>query len=169
MVADQPETAARADIKPPRRFFPTWLGFALPALIVVGLMALMAALASPSAPRGSMDEADPAQVAALQNVWGIRVTLVAITGGGGMVDLRFQVIDPDKAIGLLDPENFPALIDEASGQALTKTAGHGGHAKGFKAGRTAYLLYENTGRRLRSGSRVTLQIGDVIVENVLVR
>lgn len=143
------------------------LGLAL--VLALLMLALTRPPAPPSAPVGSLDEADLAQVAAVQETWGIRITLVAITGGGGMVDLRFQVIDPDKALGLLDPENFPALIDETSEQALTKTAGHGGHSKSFKAGRTAYLLYENTGRLLRPGSRVTLQIGDVIVENVFVR
>jgi hypothetical protein len=151
-----------------------WLDWRLLVLLTtlaLGLIGLTLVFAPQPPPpiTSSLDQVDPAQVAALQLAWGIRFTNVVLTGDDGIVDVRFQVIDPDKAIGLLDEENFPVLIDEASGQTLSKTAGHGGHTKGFKAGRTTYLLYENTGRLLRPGSRVTIRIGDVALENVLVR
>jgi hypothetical protein len=171
MVADQPETArARADIRSPK-LFTGWMHFTLPVLIVAGLIALIVALrpSPPSAPVGSVDEADPAQVSAIQETWGIRIVNVAVTAGGGLIDLRFQVIDPDKALGLLNPDGFPALVDAASGQVLDKGGAHGGHAKGFKAGRTYYFLYQNNGGALRAGSRVTVRIGNVSLENVLVR
>jgi hypothetical protein len=41
----------------------------------------------------------------LEDEYGIRVTLVAVTAAGGMVDVRYRIIDPEKAAKLIDPEH----------------------------------------------------------------
>ena len=43
---------------------------------------------------------------------GVRVVRVAATGGGGLLDLRYQVVDPGKAAAIHDAETPPALVDE---------------------------------------------------------
>jgi hypothetical protein len=127
----------------------------------------------PAAPTAvtSTDDVDPAQLAALEATWGIRVTNVGVIASGGLIDFRFQVIDPNKALPLLDPDSFPALVDEASGKVLDKTGAHGDHAHAdrFRAGGTYFLLYQNNNSLLRPGSRVTIRFGEMLLENVRVR
>jgi hypothetical protein len=170
MLADQtrrtrPPTESDLSIKNPKSLF------VVVGLVAVVLVALLALVLSPEpvAPAGPMAGVAPAQVAALEAAWGIRITNVAITANGGLIDLRFQVINPDKALGLLDPDDFPVLIDDMTGKILDKGGAHGGHAKSFKAGRTYYFLYQNNGSLLKTGSRITIQVGDVKLEHVIVR
>jgi hypothetical protein len=166
------ETVVKQPAQPQR--LPARLLVFAAALLALGLIALLALRPAPM-PVGSISEVDPTQVAALQAAWGIRVTNAALTGGGGIVDIRFQVVDPDKALGLHDPENPPVVIDQASGKVLDKGAGpHGGaalhqSADTFKAGRTYFFLFQNNGSLLQPGSRATLKIGDVLLENVIVQ
>lgn len=138
-------------------------------LLVLSLLTFALASAPPPAPLGSMSKVSQAQIDDLENTWGIRLTNVAVTANGGVIDLRFQVVDPDKALGILQAENFPALIDEASGKALNKAVGHGGHNSSFKAGRTYFMLYQNNGSLLDPGNRITVKIGEIVVEHVIVR
>src|SRR3954470_8119129 len=42
---------------------------------------------------------------------GVRIVRVSTTGAGGLLDLRYQVVDPQKAGGLHDADKPPALVD----------------------------------------------------------
>src|SRR6476660_4205419 len=42
---------------------------------------------------------------------GVKITQVAVTGDGGLVDLRFTVVDANKAAALHDPALLPAVVD----------------------------------------------------------
>ncbi len=150
------------------RFFPWWMLLAATALVALGLLAF-ASRSAPARVTASLDQIDPAQVAAVESAWGIRISHVAVTGGGGLVDVRYQVVDPDKALGIHDPESRPILIDEASGRALDKPGIHSAHkVRPMRAGGTYYLLYQNNGGLLKPGSRVTIRIGEVTLEHVVV-
>lgn len=100
---------------------------------------------------------------------GVRVTLVAVTAGGGMVDLRYQVIDPDKAAIVHDPTKPPGVLDEATGQVVNRPwMGHA-HAGQLQAGVTYYLILVNPGGVIKPGSPVSVLIGDSRLEHVLVQ
>jgi hypothetical protein len=148
-----------------------WLPYLAAAAVLAGLSLLTYYLTSAPAPAPatSLSKVDPAQIAALQNTWGIDVTNVGMTANGGLVDMRIQVIDPDKALGILNDDNYPVLIDEASGVPLFRPTGHGGHTGNFNAGRTYYFLYQNVNGLVKSGSRITIHVGEVTLEHVLVR
>jgi len=143
------------------------LAFGALAIIIIGLLAL--ALISRPASAGSIAHVDPAQAAAIQDVWGIRITSLAVTAAGGFVDLRFQVIDPDKALAVHDVDSLPVLIDASTGLVFDKGGSHAAHQDTMRAGATYYLLYQNTGGQLQPGSRVSIQIGDVRLDNVIVQ
>ncbi len=102
--------------------------------------------------------------------YGVRFTQVAVTAAGGMVDIRYQVIDPDKVMNMLsDPANAPRLIVQGSGAQVAVNTMDMTHKSNFEAGRVYWMLYYNTGNALKSGSVVTLQVGDLKIENVLVQ
>ena len=107
--------------------------------------------------------------AELQQRSGVRITQVALTGEGGLVDLRFQVMDAARAAALHDAAHPPALVDEATGAVVNQTLMNHAHTGAFTTGVTYYLVFENPGNWLHRGSAVTVLLGDAQVEHVAVR
>ncbi|MCU7722967.1 hypothetical protein ODJ79_04500 [Actinoplanes sp. KI2] len=99
---------------------------------------------------------------------GVTITRVAVTAGGGLVDLRFRVVDPDRAHALHDPATPPAVVDEASGLVVHDLLMNHEHTGDFRAGATYYLVFTNPGNWVRRGARVTVLLGNAQVEHVAV-
>ena len=100
---------------------------------------------------------------------GVRLTRLAVTGAGGLIDLRYQVIDPDKANAVHDRRTPPLLVDEQDGLIVRELLmGHMHHGQ-LKAGQTYYLIFVNPGNLVRSGSQVTVQLGNARVAHVRVQ
>jgi hypothetical protein len=100
---------------------------------------------------------------------GVRLIRVAVTGAGGLLDLRYQVVDPSKAVGVHEAETPPAIIDERTGLVLNRLLmGHAHHGQ-LKPAVSYYLIFENTGSWVRRGSEVTVLLGDAQVEHVIVK
>jgi predicted MPP superfamily phosphohydrolase len=140
------------------------------ALLAAGLALAALAVGSGWGLRGSSAararEGAAVSQGAFQDQTGIRVLRVAVTGGGGLVDLRYQVLDPLKAeVVHVRP---PKLIDERSGQtidALFMGHSHGGQAK---AGYAYPLLFINEQGLLRRGGEVSVVIGGSRLEHIAV-
>jgi hypothetical protein len=83
--------------------------------------------------------------------------------------LRYQVVDPDKAVIVHDSENPPTIIDEATGERLdTPWMDH--HSTGkLTAGVTYYELLVNPAGVIKPGSVVSIAIGGARLEHVLVK
>ena len=100
---------------------------------------------------------------------GVRIVYVALTGGGGLIDLRFQVVDPSKAVVVHDAATPPAVVDEATGLvAANLLMGHS-HSGNFNSGQTYYLIFENPGNLVQRGSTVSVLLGDAEVDHVEVK
>ncbi len=99
---------------------------------------------------------------------GVKVTLVAVTASGGMIDLRFQVADPDKAIIVHDDERPPTIIDERTGKVITRPWHEHGDTD-FHSAIIYYVLLMNPDGIIEPGSIVTIQIGDMTLEHVRVQ
>jgi hypothetical protein len=99
---------------------------------------------------------------------GVRLTQVAVSGGGGLVDLRFQVVDPDKAASVHDEQTPPAIVDEETGLLVNRLLMNHAHSGKFKPAQTYYLVFENPGNWIHRGSTVTIVLGDAQVEHVRV-
>jgi hypothetical protein len=100
---------------------------------------------------------------------GVKITRVVITGDGGLVDLRYQVIDAGKANVLHDKNTPPALVDEQSGLVVNQLFMDHAHTGPHKAGETYYLVFNNPGNWVHHGSKVTVLLGNAQVEHVVVR
>ncbi|WP_433301434.1 hypothetical protein ACQP2F_06075 [Actinoplanes sp. CA-030573] len=155
----------------------TWvrLGSAVAGVVlaVAGLWAWHVAR-SPAAPAASAVPAPagwvrPAVAAdELGQASGVTITRVAVSGGGGLVDLRFRVVDPDRAHALHDPATPPAVVDEGSGLIVRDLLMNHEHSGDYRAGVTYYLVFENPGNWVRRGARVTVLLGNAQVEHVRV-
>jgi hypothetical protein len=99
---------------------------------------------------------------------GVRITQVAVTGGGGLVDLRYQVVDPEAANALHDPRTPPAVIDEDTGLVVHHPFMDHAHSGPYTAGVTYYVVLDNPQSRIHPGSVVTVLLGDAQVEHVVV-
>lgn len=130
-----------------------------------------AAAAVPAAPavyQAPAPAAEPAFVGGMVvEQFGVRLTGVRLTANGYVVDLRYRVLDPAKAQGLLDRNVRPVLVDETTGNrfyvpvpptvgALRQTSRN----KVIHTDRDYFMLFANPDRKLQAGSKVALYVGD---------
>ncbi len=90
------------------------------------------------------------------------------TAGGHLLDLRYRVVDPQRATSLLAKDNTAYLVDEKSGRRLpvpsTPKAGSL-RAKGVpRAGRSYFALFTNPGGLVRRGDQVSVVLGELTAQ-----
>ncbi len=99
--------------------------------------------------------------------YGIDVSLVAVTAAGGLLELRYQVVDPDKADRLIhDSALAPALVVETTGATLVMSSPPHHHGTELQLGGTYFFLMANARNAVHRGDRVTLVIGDARLEHL---
>ena len=113
-----------------------------------------------------LEAAAPLAAGAFEERFGIRVTLVGVSGGGGLIDFRFKILNKEKAKELFkDPHQLPVLMTADSG--LTLTAPH--HMAGnirLQDGAVCFLLYPNARNAVKVGTPVSAVFGGYRVEPV---
>ena len=135
------------------------------ALAVLGVALWM--LVGRSSDSGKTNDRQGVSQALFQEETGVRVIRVAVTGGGGLVDLRYQVTDPDKAVVVHDDPL--ALVDEATGEVIDDLfMGHGSKGQP-QAGLTYPVLFVNRQGLVKRGRTVSVLIGDSRLEHVTVQ
>jgi hypothetical protein len=105
--------------------------------------------------------------------WGLRILRVRLTAGGHMLDLRYQVTDPEKASPLLDRKIKPYLIDQNTGERLSvpnmpKVGSLKQRVDQADTEKTYFILFGNSRGIVRQGSLVTLILGDFKQEDLVV-
>jgi hypothetical protein len=100
---------------------------------------------------------------------GVKITQVAVTGAGGLVDLRFEVVDPELAAAIHDASTPPAVVDERTGLVVHDLFMGHAHTGAFKAGVTYYFVFINGRNWIHRGSKVTVLLGNAAVEHVVVQ
>jgi hypothetical protein len=132
--------------------------------------ALPASAQATTGPATAPSRARAVSAAALESEHGLRVTRVAVTGNGGLVDLRFTVLDPLKARPLLQGGGHDLrLVVEKGGVALE--APHHGAMRNVRLARDAacFVLFPNARGAVQPGGRVAVEFGGVSVEAVAAR
>ena len=106
---------------------------------------------------------------------GIRMEGLRLSAAGYMLDFRYRVIDPARAAPLLDKKVRPYLLDQESGAqlAVPDTAKLGqlrttGRNKVIHDDRDYFILFANPGRFVQAGSKMTLVMGDLRIDNITV-
>jgi hypothetical protein len=118
---------------------------------------------------------DEAAIARLEEDWGVRLLGMRLTASNYMIDFRFHVTDADKAITLFDHRIKPHIVVERSNAKLpVPMAAKVGafrptnRGKNIKADRNYYMIFGNPDRHVKSGDKVTVVIGDFMVEHMTV-
>lgn len=114
----------------------------------------------------TLDGFTPLSAADLEARYGLMVKLVGVTAGGGMIDVRFKVVDAEKAAVLLqDPDSLPKLqvkdgITLATGQAELEDV----H---LEDGGIVFMLFSNAGGAVRTGTPIHILFGKMKLEAVI--
>jgi hypothetical protein len=105
---------------------------------------------------------------AIEARFGIRVTQIGLTADGGMLDMRFVALDPALAEQLSHGSKLPMRLVVEDGNRLLNSEAMAPHGGALHAGSTYFTLFRNDGGLLRHGSRVTLLIGDLKLQHLVV-
>jgi hypothetical protein len=106
----------------------------------------------------------------LENKYGLRVNLIAVTAAGGMLDLRLKMLDGEKAKLLLqDKKNFPTLVAGENNITLSTDAETSSQEIKFENNGGLFLLFPNNGNVVKPGSTVIIAFGDIQLEPVVVK
>jgi hypothetical protein len=103
---------------------------------------------------------------AIEQAWGIRFTNVVLMADGGMVELRYVVVNPATAgrihSGGQNNANLPTVINEATGAKIKPTSAmlHFHHGNQTSDGRAYSIVYGNAGNAVRIGKTVTIEMTD---------
>jgi len=106
----------------------------------------------------------------IEDQFGVRFLGVDVTAGGGMLQLRYQVLDSAKTEALHDAQTAPFVVDSAGHKfADPGIVGHSHIGKTKEAGTTDYILLANAQGGVKSGMFVTIQVGTFTLTQVPVR
>ncbi len=141
------------------------LGALLLVITVGGVAVLQARQNAPLVPANYVMPKSPE----IEEKFGVRFTFVATTANGGFIDLRYRIVDSGKARNFGHyTETSPMIVNEKTG-AIVDVTRMGLHNHRVEPGRIYYVLFRNTGNSMQRGDRVTLQVGDLKLENVIVQ
>ena len=103
----------------------------------------------------------------LEKAHGIRITQIAVTGGGGLVDLRFTILDPAKARTLFQDHGTPPRL-LVEGSTVELQAPMHGAMRNVRLQKDAagFIIYPNARSAIQPGTRVAVAFGDVRLEPI---
>jgi hypothetical protein len=112
------------------------------------------------------------QATMLRRRWGIDDIHLRSTASGSLIRFSYRVVDADKAKILNDKKATPYLIDEKDGLALQipmlEKVGQLRQVSAPQNGREYWMAFSNKGRYVKPGSHVTVVIGGLRVEGLLI-
>lgn len=106
--------------------------------------------------------------AGLEATFGLRIESLTLAADGGLIDLRFRVVDGDRAASAIHhegPMELRVIRNQDGVEASRSWMGHQFHAD-LVPGRVYYELLVNEGGVFAPGDVVTLEFGKVRLENV---
>lgn len=107
-----------------------------------------------------------------QAIWGIDDLKVKYTESGEMIRLSWRVVDPAKAAALNDKKLEPFLYDPQAGVKLVvpvmEKVGQLRQSSTPVAGKSYWMAFSNSGRRVKPGDRVSVEIGQFHAINLMV-
>ena len=105
----------------------------------------------------------------MEKDWGIKPVHARVTADGYMIEFRYKVIDPDKAVIMSDRKDFPSMLSMKSKARLAvpyfPTVGYvKSNRKFLHKDRNYSALFSNENRHLLRGDQVKIQVKDQISE-----
>jgi hypothetical protein len=106
-------------------------------------------------------------------VWGVDSLTVKTVESGEIIRFAWRVIDADKAKPLNDKKVDPILIDQQAGVKLVvpslEKVGQLRQSSTPEAGKSYWMAFSNSGRRVKRGDRVDVVIGNFRAQGLIVQ
>jgi hypothetical protein len=149
-----------------------WFGarrIVLAGFLVVSLLAAFVVWQSQPDTNAAIDGSTAITADELESQYGVRLDVVGLIASGGLIELRFQVTDADKATALFGAvEDMPVLAVEGSTAVLTSAKGMK-HQLTLLDGASYFFLYTNVANAVHEGSTVAFVINGVRVPHLIVQ
>ena len=155
----------------------TMLRLFMTALFFLSLLTACSSTVSTNHNEGYVEQtgstsAEPSNTKRIEEHYGIEIVALRNTAAGHMLDFRFRAVDLEKAMPFFREDIKPYLIDQASGKSLTvpvpaKLGPMRPTGRNPKLGVTYWMFFGNPGL-IKSGDRVTIAVGDLRIENLVV-
>jgi hypothetical protein len=104
--------------------------------------------------------------------WGVEIVGVRRISSGLMLRFDYRVLDATRAVALNDRKARPYLIDEITSTALAVPAmekvGELRQVAPYQSNRTYFMIFGNPGGLVKHGGRVTLVMGNLRAEGLVV-
>ncbi len=147
----------------------SWLGATIwkqtLSLLMPAVM-LLTACAAPTLTPTPAPQVISAQT--LEEEYGLRVFLIAVTAAGGLIDLRVKIVDGEKAATLLqEPSDYPVLQIEDGTILLPGTDPPVDAA--IKTDANLFIMFSNPGGTVKPGDLITVVFGSVALEPITVQ
>lgn len=114
----------------------------------------------------------PREMTYLKRTWGIEILFVRQTAGGYMLEFRYKVIDPEKAMPLFERQTKPILTHvETGAKMIVPTPAKTGALRNSNAplaDHTYWMFFANPGKLVEQGDVVNIDIGKFLVEGLVV-
>lgn len=108
----------------------------------------------------------------LAEEWGIEILSMRLTAGSYMLDFRYKVLDREKARPIFKRQVKAVLVEQESGARFmvpnTPKVGPLRSSNMPQEGKNYFMLFANPGQYIKSGSLVTVEVGDFKAENLKV-
>lgn len=106
--------------------------------------------------------------------FGIEILGVRLTAAGYLIDVRYRVNDCDKAMEWMDRRAKTYLVDESTGAKFytpspPKVGPLRQTSRQPRAGRTYFMMFANPGGFIKSGAKVSVVVGDLKLEHLLLQ
>jgi hypothetical protein len=102
----------------------------------------------------------------IEERFGIRFTSLSVVGKGGLLDLRYRVVDAGKAKNFGHYAETSPMLIAADGRQVEVTIMML-HNHRVEGGRVYYILFRNTDNAIKPGEKVTIQLDDILLEQVI--
>jgi hypothetical protein len=107
-----------------------------------------------------------------QGVWGVDSLTVKLAESGTLIRFSYRILDPEKAAPLNDKKLEPSLIDPQAGVRLVipqvNNVGMLRQASTPEAGKSYWMAFSNSGRPVKRGDRVIVEIGNFHADGLTV-
>jgi hypothetical protein len=154
----------RAAQPPTTRLARTILSAAILLALIGGFFAVRAWTNPP--PSDSQPAAELVSAGVLEERYGMQIKLIGVTGGGGLIDFRFKVLDHEKAELLLQsPADLPVLI-VADGDTTLNPPAVKPEDMRLESDSVYFMLYPNPGGVVKPGAPVSVVMDDVRLEPI---
>ncbi len=115
----------------------------------------------------------PREKTFMKRQWGVEVLFVRQAASGYMLEFRYKVLDAEKAEALFARQTKPVLTHAETGARLiVPTPAKTGALRNSNlplAGRTYWMFFANPGKLVQVGHHVSIEIGDFLVEDLVVK